>query len=98
MSYRTWLVVTCLHIYEGSKSICFTRNKKIISLVIYRCKTFKEKDAKFYGSQICLALEYLHHLELVFRDLKPENIVLDTTGYLRLTDFGFCKVLILSFL
>lgn len=30
---------------------------------------------------------------LVYRDLKPENILLDRNGYLKITDFGFAKML-----
>lgn len=52
---------------------------------------FDEVQAKFYASQVILALEYLHFLDLVYRDLKPENILIDQTGNLKLTDFGFCK-------
>lgn len=33
---------------------------------------FDEKKAKFYASQIILALEYLHLLGIVYRDLKVE--------------------------
>lgn len=52
---------------------------------------FDEVQAKFYVSQVILALEYLHYLDLIYRDLKPENILIDHTGYLKVTDFGFCK-------
>jgi protein kinase A len=34
---------------------------------------FDEKKAKFYASQIILALEYLHLLGIVYRDLKVQN-------------------------
>lgn len=37
---------------------------------------FDEKKAKFYASQIILALEYLHLLGIVYRDLKVRDFVL----------------------
>ena len=36
--------------------------------------------------------EYLHSKNIVYRDLKPENILIEKTGYLKLTDFGFAKI------
>ena len=38
-------------------------------------------------------LEYLHINNIIHRDIKPENLVLDTKGYLRLTDFGIASAL-----
>eukprot|EP00245_Coleochaete_scutata_P013780 TRINITY_DN570_c0_g1_i1.p1 TRINITY_DN570_c0_g1~~TRINITY_DN570_c0_g1_i1.p1 ORF type:complete len:524 (+),score=91.38 TRINITY_DN570_c0_g1_i1:427-1998(+) len=35
------------------------------------------------------ALDYLHDLSIIHRDIKPENIFLDSTGMLKLGDFGF---------
>jgi serine/threonine protein kinase len=29
----------------------------------------------------------------VYRDLKPENVLINTNGYLKLTDFGFAKII-----
>lgn len=29
---------------------------------------------------------------MVYRDLKPENLLINTDGYLKLTDFGFAKI------
>lgn len=37
--------------------------------------------------------KYLHSKQIVYRDLKPENILIDRTGYLRLIDFTFAKVI-----
>lgn len=56
-----------------------------------RVGKFSEDDARFYASQVVLAFEYLHALDLVYRDLKPENLLIDGTGYLKVTDFGFAK-------
>ena len=33
---------------------------------------------------------------LISRDLKPENLLLDRDGHLKITDFGFAKVLIIT--
>ncbi|KAG8299457.1 cAMP-dependent protein kinase catalytic subunit beta-like [Homalodisca vitripennis] len=58
-----------------------------------RVHKFNDGLSRFYASQVVLALEYLHHLDIIYRDLKPENILLDHTGYIKLTDFGFGKIL-----
>ena len=50
------------------------------------------RSAQFYSAQIVLIFEYLHQFKIVYRDLKPENILIDPTGYLKLTDFGFAKI------
>ncbi|XP_035779501.1 cAMP-dependent protein kinase catalytic subunit alpha-like isoform X2 [Anopheles albimanus] len=59
--------------------------------VLRSCGKFSEHQAIFYGAQVALALEYLHSCGLVYRDLKPENLLLDYRGYVKMTDFGFCK-------
>lgn len=54
-------------------------------------KRFSEEIAKFFASEILLALEYLHSKKIIYHDLKPENVLLDEKGHICITDFGFAK-------
>lgn len=58
---------------------------------LQREKCFDENRTRFYTSELVLALEFLHHNDIIYRDLKPENILLDERGHIRLTDFGLSK-------
>ncbi|XP_010557367.1 PREDICTED: serine/threonine-protein kinase AGC1-5 [Tarenaya hassleriana] len=51
------------------------------------CRRFTEEAAKFYASEVLLALEYLHMLGVVYRDLKPENVLVRDQGHIMLSDF-----------
>uniref|UniRef100_A0A6N2LUE7 non-specific serine/threonine protein kinase n=1 Tax=Salix viminalis TaxID=40686 RepID=A0A6N2LUE7_SALVM len=50
-------------------------------------KHFTEEAARFYASEVLLALEYLHMLGVVYRDLKPENVLVRGEGHIMLSDF-----------
>jgi serine/threonine protein kinase len=39
-----------------------------------------------------LGLDYLHMNGIIHRDIKPENLVLDSKGYVRITDLGIARV------
>jgi serine/threonine protein kinase len=47
-----------------------------------------EEQARFYFTEICLGIQYLHDRHIIYRDIKPENILLDIDGHVRIGDFG----------
>jgi outer membrane protein assembly factor BamB len=54
-----------------------------------------EAQVVHWAIQICEVLIYLHGHEprpIVYRDLKPSNIMLDSTGRIRLVDFGIARL------
>lgn len=53
---------------------------------------FPINKLSFYGANVTLMFEFLHSKNVIYRDLKPENLLIAEDGYLRLTDFGFAKV------
>ena len=53
---------------------------------------FSEEKARFYASEIILAINYLHKNNCIYRDLKPENVLIDITGHIKLIDFGLSKL------
>ncbi|KAL2610596.1 hypothetical protein R1flu_029169 [Riccia fluitans] len=50
-------------------------------------KHFSEAAARFYASEVLMALEYLHMMGVVYRDLKPENVLVREDGHIMLSDF-----------
>ncbi|XP_048129360.1 serine/threonine-protein kinase RHS3-like isoform X2 [Rhodamnia argentea] len=80
---------------------CYFETEKFYCLVMEFCsggnlhslrqkqqnKHFTEEAARFYASEVLLALEYLHMLGIVYRDLKPENVLVRDEGHIMLSDF-----------
>lgn len=53
---------------------------------------FPNHQAMVYAAEIVLGFMHLHSLDIAYRDLKPENLLLSRQGRIKITDFGFAKV------
>lgn len=52
-----------------------------------------EAVARFYAAEMVLGLEELHAADIYYRDMKPQNALFDSTGHIRLSDFGLSEQL-----
>ncbi len=82
------------------------QRRRIVLSPLADAQRFPLERAKFYISELIIAIGYLHSLDIVYRDLKPENILLEMDGilfhfscyllifipgHICLTDFGLCR-------
>lgn len=62
--------------------------------ILVENQSLDEESTKFYIGLLLIAIEYLHRKGIIHRDLKPENIIVDETGYIKICDLGFAKLMI----
>ena len=48
-------------------------------------------EAKFFGGCMALILDYFKKKNIAHRDIKPANLIIDSTGYIKILDFGTAK-------
>ena len=53
---------------------------------------FGAADCRFFAAQVLLVLEFLHARGVLYRDLKLDNILLGADGYVKLADYGLCRL------
>ena len=54
-------------------------------------KFLTETKSKFLISNLIIGLEFLHNNGFVHRNLKPDNLLLDSNGYLHISDFKLLR-------
>lgn len=73
-----------LELLQGGELFTHLRNRGKLS----------EVATRFYAAIVVYAFSTLHAKKIAYRDLKPENLVMDSTGYVKLVDFGLAKQLL----
>lgn len=86
-------VVKLYYSFQNQKNLYFVMDYipggDLMALLI-KFGIFEESLAKFYISELVLAIESVHKLGFIHRDIKPDNILIDKNGHIKLTDFGLC--------
>jgi len=102
-----WRSSSCKHIVNIKDVYENTQKGTKCLLVVMECmeggelfqriqdkQAFNEREAAELMKDICIAVKFLHDVNVAHRDLKPENLLYtrkDDFGVLKLTDFGFAK-------
>lgn len=47
---------------------------------------------EFMIACMIVGLEYMHRNNVIHRDIKPENLVMESNGYVRITDLGIARI------
>ncbi|TKA81002.1 hypothetical protein B0A49_01513 [Cryomyces minteri] len=85
-----WLV-SLLYAFQDEKSIYLAMEYVPggdFRTLLNNTGVLHNRHARFYIAEMFCCIDALHQLGYIHRDLKPENFLIDSTGHVKLTDFG----------
>ncbi|VDO21985.1 Protein kinase domain containing protein [Brugia malayi] len=89
-------IISVYEVIEKNPFICiiqdFTSRGDLLQKIRRESKV-DEKEGKIHFRQLIEAMKYLKSMEVVHRDIKCENILLDSCENVKITDFGFARLL-----
>eukprot|EP00112_Aurelia_sp_Birch-Aquarium-sp1_P025364 Seg840.3 transcript_id=Seg840.3/GoldUCD/mRNA.D3Y31 product="Serine/threonine-protein kinase N2" protein_id=Seg840.3/GoldUCD/D3Y31 len=79
--------------FQTSEHVCFIMEYSSGGdlMMHIHADVFSEPRTVFYAGCVVLGLQFLHNHDIVYRDLKLDNLLLDSEGFVKITDFGLCK-------
>ena len=92
---RNSFIVNLIYSFQDSENLYLVMDYlKGGDLRFHICKNrnITEEQTKFFLACLTLGLEFIHSHNLIHRDIKPENLLMDSRGYLRITDFGISSI------
>jgi len=87
-------LVNCFRTYRDECRVFFLLDACLggeLFTILRKKRYFSERTGRFYAGCVIQGFEFMHSKDIIYRDLKPENLVLELSGYLKITDFGFAK-------
>ncbi|KAG5987729.1 hypothetical protein E4U54_004893 [Claviceps lovelessii] len=64
-----------------------------LNQIIDNNSTIPERHIATICREVCKGLQYLHSRRIIHRDIKSDNVLMDRTGNIKITDFGYCAKL-----
>lgn len=90
-------IISVKAIFEMGPFICvfmdFCSHGDLLDCIIKNGALPNRKIKLFFG-QLASAIYYLHTKEISHRDIKCENILIESSYSVKLTDFGFARIVI----